>query len=892
MTHDSRDQGTVTVVTHVHREPLCVDRVADCRDPQGSWGIWGRRMLGQLRGTSPRAVGPYVTLARLGAGGMGEVFLARPERLAAGYGPADLVAMKVIRNEVARDAEYLRRFAREVAVAASVTSPYVARLRDSDVTEELPWLATEFVVGPTLAQAVGRHGRLPPGALVRLGEGMARALVAVHAAGATHRDLKPANVLLAADGPRLIDFGVARTRTATTLTSTGHMVGTPAYMSPEHIAGGRHVGAASDVFCLASVLAYAATGRDLFGDGPVAAVLYRVAQAEAQLDALPAELLPLVAASLAKDPASRPTADELVERFAALRLAHGEERDGSGAGWPAPVARDIEDERRDVTALCATGTALLPLPNPPTGQEPDAGRPLGVGTLAPHQFPTMGPTPPAPAVHPAPRFRGRLRALAVVAAFAVAGAGVGAYLALRGAGDGNGSEAGGAVPAPTTTLTPAQLVAQAGVDASGAVDRSGYVPQFAAQRAPGWKPWRGRLGGARMNCSADTRALVCLLTNGTYEAVSTADGHRLWVSGSPPAAEDSPGEAYFGPGNGTLFMPGDTLAPQVRGGHALIASDGALQLRDSRTGDVRWKVQPPSGRGELSAQPLLADDTVIATVEGKSFSDEPSGASLRAYDVTDGSTRWDLTLDEGDGPSHAEEGLYAAQALIDGVVYARTPDGLVAVDARKGVVLGRASPTVGTGCRAVSSGGGTIQCESRMTDAQRASNGDKAEIRVDRYTPRTLEPVGHYVYLLDQKTTRADVTVTATDSTYSLARRSDDGSDTGLIVLTDLRTGKQTQTLRSPVIGPSVSAPLLVDGQAVFADNHSLYVTPLDRKSGRLGKPRAIPLPGAPSDRSEPQDDGNGIIIRDQIRPPQVLMLGGVVHVVFDRGTISSVRLP
>ncbi len=823
---------------------------------------------------------------------MGEVFLARPERLRAGYGPADLVAMKVIRNEVARDAEYLRRFAREASVAASVNSPYVARLTDSDVTEELPWLTTEFVVGPTLAQAVGRHGSLPMRALARLGEGMARALVAVHAADATHRDLKPANVLLAADGPRLIDFGVARTRTATTLTSTGRIVGTPAYMSPEHIAGGRHVVAASDVFCLGSVLAYAATGRDLFGSGPVGAVLYRVAEAEPPLHDLPAPLVPLVTASLAKDPAARPTADDLVEWFAALRVAHGEEGNGSRAGWPAPVARDIEDEHRDVTALCATGSPLLPLPlpHPATAREPYAGHPLGAGTLAPHQFPTMGSAPPASAAPPAPRPRGRHRALAVLAAVAVAAAGMGTYLALRGADDGPGG--GGAAPGPTTTLTPAQLVTQAGVDGSGTVDRSGYVPQFAAQRAPGWKPWQGRLSGARMNCSADTQVLVCLLTNGTYEAVSTADGRRLWVSSGPSAAEDGIGEAYLGPGSGNLFMPGDSLAPQVRGGHALIASDGELQLRDSRTGKVRWRAQPPPGRGEFSAQPLLADDTVVATVEGQSLSEDPQGASLRAFDVTDGSPRWDLTLDENDSPADAEKGRYAARALIDGVVYAQTPDGLVAVDARKGHVLGRASPTTGTGCRTVFSGGGTIQCDSRVTEEQLSPDEGEVEIRVDRYAPRTLEPVDDYSYLLEEKTTRVDLVVTASDSTYSLARRSDANSDTGLIVLTDLRTGKHTQTLRSPVIGPSVSAPLLADAQAVFADNHSLYVAPLDKRTGRLGKPRAIPLPGAPGDRSEPQDDGNGIVIRDQIRPPQVLMLGGVVHVVFDRGTMSSVKLP
>ncbi|MFE0133011.1 protein kinase [Streptomyces sp. NPDC059037] len=865
-------------------------------------------MLGQLRETSPRAVGPYVTLARLGAGGMGEVFLARPERLVIGYGPADLVAVKVIRNEVARDADYLRRFAREAAVAASVTSPYVARLTDSEVAEELPWLATEFAVGPTLAQAVGRHGPLPLEALARLGDGMARALVAVHAAGATHRDLKPANVLLGADGPRLIDFGVARTRTATTLTSTGRMVGTPAYMSPEHIAGGRHVVAASDVFCLASVLAYAATGRDRFGDGPIAAVLFRVADADARLDDLPTELAQLVAECLAKDPASRPTADDLVERFAALRaaLADGgsgeqgkaDEGKSAGAGWPAPVAQDIADGRRDVMALCATGAPLLPLPRTPTAQEPPVGQPLGAGTLAPHQFPTQGPTPPTPPAPAAPRRRGRLRATAVIAAVAVAGAGVGAYLALRGPdGEGSsgrdGSNGGAAAPAPTpsTTLTPAQLIAQAGVDGSGTVDRSGYVPQFPAQRAPGWKPWRGRLGAARMNCAADTRAIVCLLTNGTYEAVSTADGRRLWKSGSPPDSEDGLSEAYLGPGSGTLFMPGDRLTPQVRGGHALIASDGELQLRDSRTGGLEWRARPPSGRGEFSAQPLLTADTVVATVEGKALSDEPKGASLRAYDITDGSTRWDVTLDESDQPSEAEEGRYAAEALVGGVVYARTPDGIVAVDVRKGDVIGRASPTTASGCRTVSSGGGTIQCDGTVTEGP-GRQGEEVAVRVDRYAPRTLAPKGHYSYRLDQKTTPVDFKVTATGRAYSIARRSDDFNDTGDIVLTDLRTGKQTQTLKSPVNGPSVSAPLLVDGRAVFADNHSLYVARLDAEKGRLGKPRAAPLPGAPGDRSEPQDDGNGTVIREQLRPPQILMLGGVAHVVFDQGAISSVRLP
>ncbi|MFD9421227.1 MULTISPECIES: serine/threonine-protein kinase [unclassified Streptomyces] len=182
------------------------------------------------------------------------------------------------------------RARREIALARSVTGPWLAPLLDGDADAEVPWLATGYVAGPTLSAAVRRSGALGEEEARMLGAGLARALEAVHAAGVVHRDVKPGNVMLAVDGPRLIDFGIARNPSATPLTTTGRMVGSPAFMSPEHVAGSGRVVSASDVFALASVLCFAATRRDPFGDGPVAAVLYRVKYVEADLSDVPAAL--------------------------------------------------------------------------------------------------------------------------------------------------------------------------------------------------------------------------------------------------------------------------------------------------------------------------------------------------------------------------------------------------------------------------------------------------------------------------------------------------------------------------------------------------------------------------------------------------------------------------
>jgi hypothetical protein len=261
---------------------------------------------------------------------MGRVYL--------GLSPAGrAVAIKVVNPDLADDAEFLHRFAQEVAAARAVSGIYTAPVVTSGLNERPPWLATAFVPGPSLDQVVSENGPLPEPALWPLMAGLTEAMAAIHACGVVHRDLKPANVLLATDGPRVIDFGISRATGGTMLTAAGVVFGTPGYMSPEQ-AEGKPAGPGSDMFALGCVIAYAATGAGPFGTGTVAAVLYRVVHAEAALDGLPPALRPVVSACLAKDPAARPTP-------AALAAAIADRYHGTGpsavAFWPRPVANVI-----------------------------------------------------------------------------------------------------------------------------------------------------------------------------------------------------------------------------------------------------------------------------------------------------------------------------------------------------------------------------------------------------------------------------------------------------------------------------------------------------------------------------------------------------------------------
>ena len=277
----------------------------------------------ELQTGDPQRIGPYRLLGRLGAGGMGRVFLGR----SAG---GRLVAVKVIRADLAEDPQFRVRFRREVAAARRVSGLFTALVVDADLDGPMPWLATAYVGGPSLADAVTSHGPLPAASVLALAAGLAEGLGAIHAAGVVHRDLKPSNVLLAEDGPRVIDFGISRAAEASALTHTGLVVGSPGFMSPEQAQGG-DVGPPSDVFNLGAVLTFAATGEGPFGTGSTAALIYRVVYSPAGLDHVPAQVRPLVERCLAKDASLRPTTDELLAELGGADLA---------ADWlPAPIAQ-------------------------------------------------------------------------------------------------------------------------------------------------------------------------------------------------------------------------------------------------------------------------------------------------------------------------------------------------------------------------------------------------------------------------------------------------------------------------------------------------------------------------------------------------------------------------
>jgi outer membrane protein assembly factor BamB/serine/threonine protein kinase len=380
-------------------------------------------MMEALQPGDPRVAGQFRLRARLGAGGMGRVFL--------GYSPAGrAVAVKVCHPEFAADPSFVRRFALEVDAARAVNGLYTAQVVDAGPDDSPPWLATSYVPGPSLLEAVGAYGPLPEPAVWRLAAGLAEALRAVHARGLVHRDLKPTNVLLATDGPRVIDFGVARALDATSLTATGITFGTPSYMSPEQ-AEGRPAGPASDVFALGSTLCFAAAGGTPFGDGDPPSVLDRVVRAAPALDAVPGQLRGLIAACLAKEPADRPDLAAIL-RACQARTPQPDDPDfgafGGTSFWPGQVAALIAAHQ---AGLARAAAAQMP-----------HGEPTGGGDLRLSRLGTMPPlapqssTPTSPPAHRgpgrAPGTVSRRRALAGLAVVSAAGLGAAGWALTRG----------------------------------------------------------------------------------------------------------------------------------------------------------------------------------------------------------------------------------------------------------------------------------------------------------------------------------------------------------------------------------------------------------------------------------------------------------------------------
>ncbi|MGW0648578.1 protein kinase domain-containing protein [Streptomyces umbrinus] len=386
-------------------------------------------------------IGRYRLLRNLGAGGMGRVCLARSEG-------GRTVAVKLIKPELAAEPEFRERFRLEVAAARRVSDRWTAPVLDADTEAETPWVATGYIAGPSLEHIVSPqgHGPLPAPSVRTLAHGLASALLDIHGAGLVHRDLKPSNVLITIDGPRVIDFGIARALDAvpgSTPTSSGMLVGSPRFMSPEQLRD-EPVGPASDVFCMGTVLAYAATGQTPFGgggSGGVHAVMFRIAQEEPDLTGIEEPVRGLIADCLAKDPAARPTPQEVVARMQPVATG------ASSPPWlPAQIIAELgrsavqlldTDTPPHASAMAApTPTAFVPSPaqaapatsstaslvtweEPPASEQSERSE---WGTqVVPRPDNERAESTPSPSPRPRPTGRGRRAALALAAAAVVAG---------------------------------------------------------------------------------------------------------------------------------------------------------------------------------------------------------------------------------------------------------------------------------------------------------------------------------------------------------------------------------------------------------------------------------------------------------------------------------------
>ncbi|MFD9843975.1 serine/threonine-protein kinase [Streptomyces parvus] len=419
--------------------------------------------MDKLGPDDPHRIGAYRLLGRLGEGGMGQVFLARSDR-------GRTVALKLVRRELAERPEFRARFRQEVHAAHRVGGAWTAPVLDSDTEAPVPWVATGYVAGPSLQRVVsgrpgapvtasGAYGPLPARSVRFLGSGLAHALQHIHGAGLIHRDLKPSNVLMTIDGPRVIDFGIARALESVAdgdLTRTGVLVGSPGFMAPEQVRGER-VTTACDVFCLGSVLAYAASGRLPFGtaeSGGVHALMFRIAQEDPDLSGVPEELAGVVRDCLAKDPAARPGTDEILARLDAA--------DADEPWLPATLlaqlgrqavglldAEDPEEPQRQEASSgpaasdqprTLTSTPWPPPPQPPAQRMQPMQPPHPVQPLAPIPPAHFAPTPPPPVRER--RSAGATVALIAVAVVVAIGAGGSVYAFMKGDGPGTTASPG------------------------------------------------------------------------------------------------------------------------------------------------------------------------------------------------------------------------------------------------------------------------------------------------------------------------------------------------------------------------------------------------------------------------------------------------------------------
>jgi outer membrane protein assembly factor BamB len=638
-----------------------------------------------LSAEDPRMIGEFRLHSRLGAGGMGRVYL--------GSSPGGrAVAVKVIHPHLARDGAFLSRFRREVAAALAVNGGYAAPVVAAGPDDSPPWLATAYVPGPSLQEVVTAAGPLPEDAVLKLAAGLAEALRVIHSCGLVHRDLKPGNVLLAADGPRVIDFGIARALDGTVLTSAESLLGTPSYMSPEQ-AQSQPAGPPSDVFSLGAVVYFAATGGNPFGTGHPAVMLYRIVHTEPALDQLPPGLRELAAACLAKDPAQRPTPAALTAALmGAVPLGD------PAAFWPPAVARLIAGHQAGLSGGQLAGQPAgtphtLPSVTPPTAVQvpedswaPPAPGPAGPGPAHP------GPAAPGPAspTVPAGPPMGRRRALAALAGMATGGLAVAAWELTRPGKPSGGAGTLAARPSQRpgtkiwsfTARGPVQAIAvHGGTVYAGTASNQVYALN-AVTGQPVWQRSTTREFNDTMAAAGHAVYIADATDSGAY-ALDAATGRQLWsvpTQGGPLGLVVTGGVVYLGcpakstttggvsalsaASGGLLWSAEFGPVSDVTGGLAVdngtvyaTSSNGEIFAYDAASGNKRWRI---SGKNITFGTPPVVANGVLYV--GGTASGDTKATALYAIRAATGHQLWQQPT----GVSQFPPDL----AVAGGVVYA------------------------------------------------------------------------------------------------------------------------------------------------------------------------------------------------------------------------------
>ncbi|MFI7501375.1 PQQ-binding-like beta-propeller repeat protein [Streptomyces sp. NPDC049687] len=620
-------------------------------------------MVDQLTQHDPRRIGPFEVLGRLGAGGMGLVYLARS---ASGR----RVAIKTVRTELAEDQLFRVRFTREVEAARAVSGFYTAAVVDADPRAAVPWLATAYVPAPSLEEIVNECGPLPAQAVRWLAAGVAEALQSIHGAGLVHRDLKPSNVLVVEDGPRVIDFGIASGVSNTRLTMTNVAVGTPAYMSPEQAKDSRSVTGASDVFSLGSMLVFAATGHPPFhGANPVETVFMLLREGP-DLAGLPDELRPLIESCMQMEATARPNPADLQAQLAPHLFGSGSDDSGTASAWlPEKAVTLIETRRggRPAPKPAPVGPRSagrgvvppppLPVPPPPSHDPvvPGPG-PVPVGVGAPDSGPVRLPGAAVP-IGPGPRVAD-VRATAAVRA-----------------------------PLPEPGLVANWTRVRAGVNGA---DTALTAPQTSSPETTpaGWRPWRFRMSNDVWGTPAVSGDLV-YVTSFEVHALDVATGRRRFKTRDVAwsmAVADGRVHASDGP---TLFalearegqdlwrLQTDAWVYSLKADRGTVVTGtrgGGVQAWEASNGHKLWEISGCQTDFESpEAGPVLHDGTVYVWQD----------ARLRALDARTGDERWSYPI--GDAASCGGVPVRVTPAA-DGYVYLSAGTRVLAVDVASGRV--------------------------------------------------------------------------------------------------------------------------------------------------------------------------------------------------------------